>query len=164
MNTLPQVVDQRTIVEKVEEATDVSLEIENPDGEIMDVPEGVVESVQIRNVSDTIVEHLSQVAPQLSKIKKSTLSFGSGDSGRQSQLYLQPFGEVSKDELRIIAEDIDELLDKVFPTDYLVGIKHGMTIDEGYPKETDELFIFVVYNVRSHGRVSRPPGASTEVV
>ena len=165
MSKLPSVINKRSLAEKIDEALDIETEIDDPNGGKMNMPDSLKESIQMQNVADTIADHVSQVSINIPEIESSTLSYGSGDTGRQTQLYLQPSGSVTKDELRSIASDLNMILEEVFPAPYLVGITHENSIDdEGYPVETDEFSLFLVYRVRTSSKPSPPSGDSTEVI
>lgn len=165
MSGLPSVLDRKALGEKLDEAMNVDLDITGKDGDPMDVPQSVKESVRSRNVCDTIAEHISQVAVDIPEIESSTLAYGSGDTGRQSKLYLTPSDNVSKDKLREIAGELDVILGELFPEEYLLGITHGTSIDnDGTLVETDVYSLFLVYRTRSATSPSEPAGDSTEVI
>lgn len=160
------VIEEPSLKQKIHEALEIeSNSISNPDGEDIDLSDSLKKQIKVRNVADTIADHFSKALVNHSDIKSSELSYGSGDTGRQSQLYFEPYDSVSKAELLVIAEKLNILLEEIFPTDYYLGIRHGFTIDEdGYPVETDSFSLFLVYNVRSHGGPSKPAGEKTIVL
>lgn len=165
MSKLPAILDEKTLSDKLEEAIEIEADLEDADGDSMELPENVKKSIQMQNIADTITEHISQVAVKIPEIESTELMFGSGDSGRQTQLYLKPHQDVSKDELRDIGQDLKMLLDGIFPMDFLVGISHKNTVDEdGYPDETDDFHLFLVYKARTVGKPSKPVGESTEIL
>jgi hypothetical protein len=165
MSNLPSVLDIQTLEERLEDAMNVDEVIENPDGSKTEIPKEVKKNIQIRNVADSLTEYISEASLKLPIVESTELMFGSGDTGRQSQLYIKPEPEVSKEELRSIARDLKNILNSVFPSEFLVGITHKNTVDEdGYPDETDQFFVFLVYNTRTRGSPQPPAGQSTEVL
>lgn len=165
MSNLPSVIDMKSLEDRLDEATDIDESIESPDGGEMDLPESVKQSILETNISDALADYISEKAVEMPEIRETKLMYGSGDTGRQSQLYLKPEQGVSKDQMRKIGRDLDMILDAVFPSQYLVGITHGNTVDdEGKPAETDEFSVFLVYRARTASRPSKPAGDSTEVL
>lgn len=165
MSNLPSLINVKTLEDRIEEAVDIDATVESPDGGEMELPESVKKSIMETNVSDTLADYISERAVEIPEIRETKLMYGSGDSGRQSQLYLKPESDVSKDKLRKIARELDMILDSVFPSRYLVGITHGNSVDdEGKPAESDEFYVFLVYRARTSSRPSKPAGESTEVI
>lgn len=165
MSNLPSVMNTKSLEDRIKRATDIDTSVEAPDGGKMELPESAKQSVLETNVSDTLAEYVSEVSVKLPEIRESKLMYGSGDSGRQSQLYLKPEENISKDRMRDIARDLDMILESIFPSQYLVGITHGNTIDDnGKPVETDDFSVFLVYRARTVSSPSKPSGGSTEII
>lgn len=165
MSKLLPVIDNRTLAEKLDEAMDVDTKVRDPSGGKMDMPDSVKKSAQEKNVADTIADHISEVAINISEVESTTLSYGSGDTGRQSQLYLTPRDNVSKENLVNIASELNMILESIFPIPFLVGVTHGNSIDkDGYSTETDDFHLFLVYRARTASNPTPPAGESTEVI
>jgi hypothetical protein len=122
MSNLPSILDTTTLEQKLENAIEIDEEIENPDGTKTKIPDSVRKQMQMKNVADTLAEYISETSMRLPEIRTTELMFGSGETGRQSQLYLKPEPDVSKDEVRDIAFDLKNILNSVFPMEFLVGI------------------------------------------
>lgn len=165
MSHLPTVINQEVLENKIEDAVDIDATVQSRDGSETKLPESVRKSIIDRNISDAIAEYISECAVKMPIIRETKLVFGSGDTGRQSQLYLKPNPSVSKEELREVANELNVILDQVFPSEYLVGITHkNYSDDDGHPAESDEFYIFLVYTARTASKPSRPTGESTEVM
>lgn len=165
MSEVPVPVESDSLEDKIEEALDIDAQFKGPDGEEMEMPESVLSSIRTQNVADAIAEHVSEISVQHDLVESTTLDYGSGDTGRQSKLNLHPSESVKKTEIREMAKKLDIILDEIFPVEYLIGIQHEFTVDQGgYPVETSDYSLFLAYQVRSHGSPSKPPGESTELI
>lgn len=138
-----------------------------PDGEggEKEIPQHLKNSLVIKKFTNIITQHLADNMLQVPEIRETKLKFGSGDTGRQTQLILKPSEDVDKNDLHKIATKIHILFEDLFPTEAMIGVKHGITGDgDGNIVESDDFHLFVVYNVRSAGGgPSKPAGDSTEV-
>lgn len=119
-----------------------------------EMPPSVKSHIRKRDLADGIAEGLSRSGLEIPEIDHIELMYGSGDTGRGTQVIFQPTQNTTKDGLRENGEKLAELLDAIFPTDYVLFINHQMTIDDGKPVETDEFYLELYYNVRSHGSPS----------
>ena len=165
MSKLPSLINIQTLEDRIENAVNIDTSVESPDGGEMELPESVKESIIETNISDTLADYISERAVEIPEFRETKLMYGSGDSGRQSQLYLKPKYNVSKKEMREIARELNIILESLFPSQYLVGITHGNSIDdEGKPTETDQFYVFLVYRARTASKPSKPAGNSTEVI
>lgn len=122
MSNLPSVIDIKNLEDRLDEATDIDESIESPDGGEMELPESAKQSILETNVSDALADYISDRAVEMPEVRETKLMYGSGDTGRQSQLYLKPKKGVSKDQMREIGRDLDMILEAVFPSQYSVGI------------------------------------------
>ena len=119
-----------------------------------ELPPSVKSHIQKRNLADGIAKGLSQSGLDIPGIDHIELMYGSGDTGRGTQVIFEPTNDTTKDDLREQGSKLTELLDAIFPTDYVLFINHQMTIEEGKPVETDEFYLKLQYNVRTHGSPS----------
>lgn len=165
MSHLPAVIDPESLEDRIEDAVDVDATFQSPDGSEINLSESVRKSIIHQNISDELADYISECAVQIDVIRETKLMYGSGDTGRQSQLYLRPNPSVSKKELRRVANELNIILNPVFPSEYLVGITHKNYVDDdGEPAESDEFYVFLVYTARTTSKPSKPPGESTEVI
>jgi len=165
MSNLP---NEKRLLEKMKNAIrEVENEkIEYPDGDKKDLPPGAKNHLYVTKLTNTVTQHLADNMIQIPEIEETTLKFGSGDTGRQTQLILKPSDGVDKNQLRSTATRIHLLLEKLpFPTEAMIGVKHGYTGDgENDITESENFYLFLVYNVRSgYSGPSKPPGEKTEV-
>lgn len=164
MTNVPQ---SKGLLNKLENCID---EVNNetlPDanGGEKEMPQNMKNSLIIKRFTNVITQHLADNMIQVPEINETKLKFGSGDTGRQTQLILKPADGVDKNDLHSVARRIHILFEELFPTEAMIGVKHGITGDgDGNIVESDNFHLFVVYNVRSvGGGPSKPAGENTEV-
>lgn len=163
MTTLQTNTDE--LLSRIEDALDVSETIETPEGDVS-LPESSIRSIQETRLADTIAEYISEVAMKSPEIESTTFAPGSGDTGRQAKLVLDPHNDVDKSELISLGEGIDELLSKtgIFPVEYMISVAHKMGIDEeGYPSDRDEFHLCFSYCTRSRKSPQAPPTEHTRI-
>lgn len=137
----------------------------NSDGEKVDIPASTKNYMIVKRMTNIITQHLADNMIQIPEIEETKLKFGSGDTGRQTQLILKPADGVDKNDLHKIATKIHLFFQELFPTKAMIGVKHSITGNEdGEIVESENFHLFVVYNVRSSSSgPSKPAGERTEV-
>lgn len=170
VSNLASVLSIDVLEKKLEDAVNYepdAVEVETEDGETIEseYPETIQQSIIEDRVADTLAEYISNQAVKLQCIQDTDLSYGSGDTGRQSELHLIPTDNTSKQQLKEIGKDLTQIIKPVFPSSYKIGISHRHTIDDsGRSHETDNFSLFFAYNIRSSGSPRKPAGDSTEVL
>ena len=127
-----------------------------------DLPESMLTSMRSQVICDTIAEYIAERAMDLSVIEDTILSYGSGDAGNQTVLNLKPDGDVSKETLRDVGEQLNDMLSagdpEIFPASYIISIVHDLeTTEEGNPSTGDSFYIQLAYRVRTGGKPQVPP-------
>lgn len=163
--SLEQLFVTSELEKKINDAVNFDTKIEVSDGKNMTMPNSVQKSIRVSRVAETIAKHLSKKAMNLPDIESTELDYGSGDTGRQSKLCLKPIDSVDKNRLREIGQEINIIFDKIFPTDYIIGIQHEYILnEEDRFEEVDKFNLFIVYNVKSVGKPQKPAGDKTEII
>jgi hypothetical protein len=129
-----------------------------------EIPPEVKDHIQKQNLADTIAKGLSKSGLSIPGIKKIQLMYGSGDTGRGTQVIFEPKENTTKDELREQGEELAKILKPIFPADFVLFITHGMNIEDGKPVESNRFHLKLVYNVRTYGRPDPLISDSGEII
>lgn len=164
---LIKVVQPQVLENKIQEATDIDPKYEDANGDMKEFDQNTKNYMIKRSVSDTLAEYIADQSIIHPMIDDKHFKIGSGHTGRASKLNLVPKDSVSMEQLKTLAEQLDEILQSGFPTDYIVGVAPAHGVDEdGYPTFSDEdYYIFLRYSVRTATpNLQAPPGEDSVII
>lgn len=164
---LIKVVQPQVLENKIQEATDIDTKYEDANGDMKELDQNTKNNMIKRSVSDTLVGYIADQSIIHPMIDDKQFKIGSGHTGRASKLNLVPEDSVSMEQLITLAEQLNEILQGGFPTDYIVGVAPEHGVDEnGYPTFSDEdYYIFLRYSVRTAiPNLQAPPGDDSVIL